>query len=141
MSKVLIRYLSINDIAIIISKAKDLFAVFEIPVPKFELKFKEKLLSSLALPRQAFFDFEPYPGVFDKAACYFFMIIKNHPFSDGNKRMAVVSTYVFLGVNNIQLKLSSLDMYKLAKQTAKGKNSPAKSIPKIAKLFRMNSKK
>ena len=34
--------------------------------------------------------------VFELAAAYLFGIAKNHPFSDGNKRTAFVTSYVFL---------------------------------------------
>jgi death-on-curing protein len=37
------------------------------------------------------------------AAAYGFGIAKNHPFVDGNKRTALASMIVFLGLNNIDL--------------------------------------
>ncbi len=37
------------------------------------------------------------------AAAYLFHLIKNHPFVDGNKRVALISTIVFLGFNDLTL--------------------------------------
>ena len=37
------------------------------------------------------------------AAAYGFGIAKNHPFVDGNKRTALASTIVFLGLNQLEL--------------------------------------
>lgn len=41
--------------------------------------------------------------LFDLAAGYAFGLAKNHPFVDGNKRTAYLSTYVFLGLNGWEL--------------------------------------
>jgi death-on-curing protein len=40
------------------------------------------------------------------AAAYGFGIARNHPFIDGNKRTALVSVIVFLGLNRIELDAS-----------------------------------
>lgn len=40
---------------------------------------------------------------FDLAAAYGFGIVKNHPFIDGNKRLALAVIYVFLEINGCRL--------------------------------------
>jgi death-on-curing protein len=40
---------------------------------------------------------------FDLAAAYGFGIVKNHPFIDGNKRLALAVMYVFLDINGYLL--------------------------------------
>jgi death-on-curing family protein len=42
-------------------------------------------------------------GLADLAAAYGFGIARNHPFIDGNKRTALASIIVFLGLNGINL--------------------------------------
>ena len=42
------------------------------------------------------------PAVFDLAAAYGFGIVKNHPFVDGNKRVAFVASVTFLELNGWQ---------------------------------------
>ena len=39
---------------------------------------------------------EPYPSIFHQAGAYFFYILKNHPFIDGNKRTALATAITFL---------------------------------------------
>lgn len=51
------------------------------------------------LPRQTAFGREAYPTVFLKAAVYCRNIIFGHPFTDGNKRTAMVAAIVFLELN------------------------------------------
>ena len=41
--------------------------------------------------------------LFDLAAAYGFAIAKDHPFIDGNKRVALMVMYVFLEINGYQL--------------------------------------
>ena len=57
------------------------------------------LESALAEPRQTFGGRWLHPTIYDKAAALFRSLIKNHPLFDGNKRLALASLAVFLGVN------------------------------------------
>jgi len=43
------------------------------------------------------------PTLFEMAAAYAEGIVKNHPFSDGNKRAGFMAAYTFLGANGWQL--------------------------------------
>lgn len=43
------------------------------------------------------------PSVFEMAAVYAHGIVKNHPFLDGNKRIAFMAAYIFLGANGHEL--------------------------------------
>lgn len=61
------------------------------------------LESALAMPRQQFggnYLHEDLPAM---AAAYLYHIAQNHPFIDGNKRVAVMVAYVFLDNNGIEL--------------------------------------
>ncbi len=49
--------------------------------------------------------------LFDLAAEYAFGIVKNHPFSDGNKRLAYIACRLFLLLNGRDLKLSEDEKY------------------------------
>jgi death-on-curing protein len=59
------------------------------------------LESALARPVNKFADGEKNLAVL--AAAYSFGIARNHPFIDGNKRTALASIIVFLGLNGIDL--------------------------------------
>jgi death-on-curing family protein len=64
---------------------------------------EEMLRSILDTLYQTFDEKELYPSVEDKAAHILYLIIKDHPFSDGNKRIASFLFIVFLQQNNALL--------------------------------------
>jgi death-on-curing protein len=49
------------------------------------------------------------PTLFDLAASYGFGLIKNHPFIDGNKRVAFVTAVIFLELNGYKFQASEAD--------------------------------
>jgi death-on-curing protein len=49
---------------------------------------------------------EPTSDVPSLAASYGFGIAKNHPFVDGNKRVAFQAMYLFLGLNGLRIDAS-----------------------------------
>jgi death-on-curing protein len=58
--------------------------------------------------------------LFDKAAAYGFHICKNHPFVDGNKRVAFVVMNVFLQENGLELSAPEEDAYSVMMALASG---------------------
>lgn len=103
----------------------------KIPIPDLNILNQDRLDSTLALPRQGFGDQDNYPNIHQKAAAYFYYFIKNHAFRDGNKRMAVISTYVFLNLNGMTLSVVPEDLYNLAIDIAKEEGEPFKVISAI----------
>ncbi|WP_079045988.1 type II toxin-antitoxin system death-on-curing family toxin [Carbonactinospora thermoautotrophica] len=63
---------------------------------------------------------DAFPTIHDKAAALFAGIIKNHPFADGNKRTAVLATYVFYALNGYTLVAEAGEIVALALATAQG---------------------
>jgi death-on-curing protein len=61
------------------------------------------LESALALPRQTFGEIELYPSIVEKAAILCFALVNNHPFIDGNKRVAHAAMEIFLIRNGMEL--------------------------------------
>lgn len=57
------------------------------------------LESAIAQPLASFAGEDLYPTLVDKAAALAFSMIKNHPFVDGNKRIAFASMDAFLRLN------------------------------------------
>ena len=62
------------------------------------LRDRDLLDSALSRPRNRF-AYESESDLCDLAASYGFGIARNHPFVDGNKRVAFQAMYVFLGLN------------------------------------------
>lgn len=62
------------------------------------------LLHSAAMTPQARFEEEwLHPSLAAMAAAYHFHLCQDHPFHDGNKRVAVMAALVFLDVNGAKL--------------------------------------
>ena len=69
------------------------------------------LESALASPRQTMFDQELYPDIAAKAAILLLGLLKNHPFVDGNKRTALVTTLRFLETNDCTLNATEDELF------------------------------
>jgi death-on-curing protein len=61
------------------------------------------LESALSQPRLTFDQTDLYPDIVSKAAALCFSLIMNHPFVDGNKRVAFAAVYTFLRTNGLTL--------------------------------------
>jgi len=69
------------------------------------------LESALAQPKITVGGKFAHKTLFDKAAAYGFHVCKNHPFIDGNKRVAFVLMDVFLQQNGWEINASEEDAY------------------------------
>lgn len=88
------------------------------PIPKFGSRFPNILESCLGAPMQTYGGNELYPAFLDKAAILFYLMIKNHPFQNGNKRIAVMTLLVFLHENGKWIKVTNQKLYEFAKWIA-----------------------
>ena len=72
------------------------------------LRDENLLESALARPRQRF-SYESTTDLAALAAAYGYGLARNHPYNDGNKRVAFVVMAVFLGLNGLKLTASEAD--------------------------------
>ncbi len=63
----------------------------------------EAFLSSIGAIHQTFEGKDVYPSIAEKAANLLYLIIKDHPFYDGNKRIGALLFVIFLTINNFHL--------------------------------------
>jgi death-on-curing protein len=70
---------------------------------------------------QTFNDIELYPTIIEKAARMLYTVCKNHPFFDGNKRVAITSMLVMLRLNNITLSYTQEELIALGLGVAEGR--------------------
>ena len=70
---------------------------------RFEVMSINALLSALAAPRRSAFGTEVFPSLVEKAGALVYSLIQNHPFWDGNKRIATAGLRLFLERNGAQL--------------------------------------
>ena len=71
------------------------------------------LQSALAMPETTFEGEFLHGTVFEKAAAYLFHLTRTDPFVDGNKRTALMSAMVFLGLNGQRLEVEPGALYEL----------------------------
>ena len=69
------------------------------------------LESALARPRQLHTYGQPTPDLADLAGATAFGLARNHPFEDGNKRMAAVACEVFIVLNGATLSAEDHELY------------------------------
>lgn len=81
---------------------------------------KNLLASAVNIPFQTFMGNDLYPSIYDKAAQLCYGIANNHPFTDGNKRTALHSMYVYLIINGIDITASQQEVENLIINVAAG---------------------
>lgn len=95
--------------------------------------------SALSMPESGFGDEYFHKSIFDKASSYLFHIAKNHPFIDGNKRIAFACTETFLRVNGYKLKKAKkIEIYDFVIEVS---SSHDITKEKIALFLESNSEK
>lgn len=87
---------------------------FDEPIPHFSTRFPDRLESCLSAPFQSYGKKDFYGSLVEKAAILFYLMIKNHPFQNGNKRAAVTTLLVFLHRNGKWISIHPEDLYKFA---------------------------
>jgi death-on-curing family protein len=116
--------------------ALELLDYSEEPIPPFDTRYPHILESCLEQPFQQFGGVDLYPGIFKKAAVLFFLVTKNHPFKNGNKRMALTLTLTFLFVNGYFLEISTNDLYELSLRVAANSEQPIEeAVGVLTQLF------
>lgn len=74
----------------------------------------EQLQSILANLEQTMFGDELYKSTEEKAANLLYMVIKDHPFSDGNKRIGSFLFILYIQINKLPLTINNMGLTSLA---------------------------
>jgi len=92
--------------------ADEVVMMHEILIQKFGgsrgLRDRNQLEAALLRPQSGY-----YPDTINQAAALFESLLMNHPFVDGNKRIAFAVTDVFLRLNGYRLKTRSKEAYSM----------------------------
>jgi len=129
------KWINIEDFEFICFNLTRKFLELSEPIPDYSTRENSLLESSLAAPRQAF----EYSGatIERQASILFYSLIKNHPFKNGNKRIAVISLLIFLLLNNKWLEIPTLILYKIALSVAESEAPKRENVLKeIDKMLR-----
>ncbi len=85
--------------------------VFDEPVPDFSTRYPNVLESCVAMPFMKFDGKCLYRSPIERASILFYLIIKNHPFQNGNKRIAMTTLFVFLCNNRKWIVIDAKKLY------------------------------
>jgi len=93
--------------------ARELLSYSE-PIPDFSTRFPNVLESCVAVPFQRFNKKSLYRTDVQKAAILYYLMIKNHPFQNGNKRIALMTLLYYLYRNQKWLKVEAQSLYRFS---------------------------
>ncbi|MBI5045745.1 MAG: type II toxin-antitoxin system death-on-curing family toxin [Candidatus Niyogibacteria bacterium] len=96
------------------------------PIPDFSTRYTNALERCVDQPYQTFAGKQLYSGLIKKSSILFYLMIKNHPFQNGNKRIAMATLFYFLYKNKKWMKVDNQELYNFAKWVAE-------SNPKLRK--------
>lgn len=113
-----IKNLTIPEIEYVAHKLAKEIMNWNEPIPDFGSRFPNKLESCLAVPFQTFGRRLLYKGLIDKASILFYLMVKNHPFENGNKRIAMTTLFYFLHKNKKWLRVDNQELYNFARWVA-----------------------
>ena len=109
------------------------------PIPDFKTRFPGILESCLATPFATFGGKDFYKTLIEKAAILFYLMVKNHPFQNGNKRIAVTALLTFLALNKKWLRVGTQELYLfavwVAKSPAELKNDTVNAVKTFLKKY------
>jgi death-on-curing protein len=91
--------------------------------------------SAVHRPRSEMFGQEAYPDLETKAAALLHSLAVNHPFVDGNKRVAWTATVVFLAYNGVEVDTDDDSAYDLVIAVAAGKLGEVGEIADMLRRF------
>jgi death-on-curing protein len=118
-----VRYLTVAEI---IEIARDYLG------SSFALRDPGLISAAAARPQTCVFGEEPYPDLWLKAAALLHSLVGNHALVDGNKRVALICTDVFLKLNGARLDPSRGDeIFKLVMSVADGSMDEVDQIAAI----------
>ncbi len=89
-----------------------------------ELRDENALEAALNRPRQKW-HYDPKADLASLAAAYCFGIARDHPWRDGNKRIAFLAMVIFLGLNGRELKATETEVVTVMLRVASGASTEA----------------
>lgn len=105
------------------------------PIPEFSTRYPNVLESCIATPFQTFSKKDLYPGLVGKAAILFYLMNKNHPFKNGNKRIAMTTLLLILFKNKKWIKVNEYKFYQFAIWVASSPSDLEEQTVKAVEAF------
>jgi death on curing protein len=131
--------ITVEEVQYVAHRLAQTFMEWGEPIPAFETRRGHTLESCLETPFQSFGGKPLYAGLQERASVLFYLMIKNHPFQNGNKRIAVVTLLHFLSKNGCWLNVDNQELYNFAKWVAESnpklKDATVDAIQKFISLY------
>jgi death-on-curing family protein len=108
---------------------------FNEPMPEFATRYPSILESCLSAPFQSFSGKDLYPAFMEKASVIFYLMIKNHPFQNGNKRVAMTTLFYLLYRNKKWLKVDAQTLYNFAVWVAQSPSNAKEEVARYIQKF------
>lgn len=105
------------------------------PIPDFSTRYTNTLERTIATPFQTYERKQLYVGLIKKTAILFYLMIKNHPFLNGNKRIAMTTLFYFLFRNNYWLRVDNQELYNFARWVAESNPKLKKNTVEAIETF------
>jgi len=138
----MIRTLSIAEVEYTAFRLARELMTYNEPIPNFTTRFPNVLESCLMVPFETFEKKPMYGGLIKKAAILFYLMIKNHPFQNGNKRVAITALFLFLYKNKKWLKVDNKELYNFAVWVAESppklKKETVMAVEQFLKTYLVN---
>lgn len=108
------KWLTLEELGYIAHSLAKRWMEWDEPIPDFSTRFPNKLESCLKTPFVTYGRKSLYRGLGKKASILFYLLIKDHPFQNGNKRIAVTALLLFLAKNKKWLRVGTQEFYNFA---------------------------
>ena len=134
-----ILYLTIKEVEFSAYKLAVLLLTGNESIPPFSTRYPDVLERCIYSPQQTFDKKDMYPTLHKKAAILFYLLIKDHPFKNGNKRIALTSLILFLEKNGYTITIDTIRLYRftlwIAESDASLKNSVLDTVEELIKKY------
>ena len=88
----------------------------------YGIRDENALVAALARPQHRW-AYGPGVGLSELAAAYAFSLLMNHPYVDGNKRIALVVLVAFLDLNGVELTATNTEAFEIVLGVAAGETT------------------
>ena len=133
-----LRRLSIKDIEYVAHRLATESMEWNEPIPDFSSRYTNALERCIAATFQSFGGKQLYPGLLKRASILFYLMVKNHPFQNGNKRIAMATLFYFLYENNKWIKVDNQELYNFAKWVAESNPKLKRDTVRAVETFLNN---
>lgn len=127
--------LSIEEVEYVAHALARKWLEFDEPIPEFSTRNSHILESCINQPFQSIGGKQLYYSMESKGAILLYLMIKNHPFQNGNKRVAITTLLYFLSQNRKWLKIDNQELYNFAVFVAESPPKSKDGMVSIIKKF------